>query len=303
MATGKLPSIWETPVLRQLSNHKLEQNRTGEIMDAQAILDQMTTFFTEYSLNVLGSLLIFFIGKWVAKKMVSLLGKLLAKQQIDETLIRFLDNIVYYALMVVVLMAAADSLGIDTTSFLAIFGAAGLAVGLALKDSLGNFASGVMLVFFRPFKIGDVVNAGGVTGKIESISIFNTIFLTPDNQRLIVPNGQITAGVITNINANPTRRLDLVFGIGYEDNILTARAIFKNILEADSRILVEPAPQIVVSELADSSVNFFVRPWVNTEDYWDVKFDLTEKMKLALDEAGISIPYPQTDIHLHQVEK
>ena len=275
----------------------------GEIMDVQAIMDQMTTFFTEYSLDILGSLLIFFIGKWVAKKMVSLLGKLLAKQQVDETLIRFLDNIVYYALMVVVLMAAADSLGVDTTSFLAIFGAAGLAVGLALKDSLGNFASGVMLVFFRPFKIDDVVTAGGVTGKVEAISIFNTTFLTFDNQRMIVPNGQITNDTIININANPTRRLDLVFGISYEDNILTAKAIFKNILESESRILEDPAPQIVVAELADSSVNFNVRPWVKTEDYWDLKWELTEKIKLALDEAGISIPYPQTDIHLHQVEK
>ena len=272
-------------------------------MDAQEILKQITEFITTYAWNVLGGLLIFVVGKWLARKSASLLGKFLSKQNVDETLIRFLDNIAYYALMVVVLMAAADQLGIDTTSFLAIFGAAGLAVGLALKDSLGNFASGVMLVFFRPFKIGDVVSAGGVTGKVETISIFNTIFLTPDNQRMIVPNGQITAGVIQNINANPTRRLDLVFGIGYEDNILTAKAIFKNIIEADSRILEDPAPLIVVSELADSSVNFFVRPWVNTPDYWDVKFDLTEKMKLALDEAGISIPYPQTDVHLHQVEK
>ncbi len=272
-------------------------------MDVQAILTQLTEFIANYAWNILGSILIFIIGKWLARKSASLLGKLLKKQNIDETLIRFLDNITYYALMVVVLMAAADELGIDTSSFLAIFGAAGLAVGLALKDSLGNFASGVMLVFFRPFKIGDVVSAGGVTGKIEAISIFNTIFLTPDNQRMIVPNGQVTAGVITNINANPTRRLDLVFGIGYEDNILTAKAIFKNILEADPRILEDPAPLIVVSELADSSVNFFVRPWVNTPDYWDVKFDLTEKIKIALDEAGISIPYPQSDIHLHQVEK
>jgi len=272
-------------------------------MDVQQVVTQVTEFITNYAWNILGSMLIFFVGKWLAKRVALLLEKVLSKQNIDETLVRFLDNIVYYALMVVVIMAAADRLGVDTSSFLAIFGAAGLAVGLALKDSLGNFASGVMLVFFRPFKIGDVVTAGGITGKIESISIFNTIFLTPDNQRMIVPNGQITAGVITNINANPTRRLDLVFGIGYEDNILTAKAIFKSIMEDDSRILEDPAPQIVVSELADSSVNFFVRPWVKTEDYWDVKFDLTEKMKIALDEAGISIPYPQTDVHLHQVEK
>lgn len=272
-------------------------------MDVQSIITQVTEFITNYTWSIIGSILIFVIGKWLARKVATLFSKLLSKQQVDETLVRFLDNITYYALMVVVIMAAADALGVDTTSFLAIFGAAGLAVGLALKDSLGNFASGVMLVFFRPFKIGDFVTAGGVTGKVESISIFNTIFLTPDNQRMIVPNGQITASVITNINANPTRRLDLVFGIGYEDNILTAKAIFKNILEADSRILEDPAPQIVVSELADSSVNFYVRPWVKTEDYWDVKFELTEKMKLALDEAGISIPYPQTDVHLHQIEK
>ncbi len=272
-------------------------------MDIETISEQIGSFITNYAWNILGALLIFFIGRWVARKLVSLLGKILARQKIDETLIRFLDNIAYYSLMVVVLMATADRLGVDTTSFLAIFGAAGLAVGLALKDSLGNIASGVMLVFFRPFKIGDVVTAGGVTGKVESISVFNTIFLTPDNQRMVVPNGQITNATITNINANPTRRLDLVFSIGYEDNILTVRAIFKNALEADARILEDPAPQIVVSELADSSVNFFVRPWVKTEDYWDVKFDLIEKIKLALDEAGISIPFPQTDVHLHQTEK
>ncbi|MCF7923450.1 MAG: mechanosensitive ion channel [Candidatus Marinimicrobia bacterium] len=272
-------------------------------MDVQAILKQITEYFTTYSLNILGSLLIFLIGKWIAKKLVSLLRKLMIKQQIDETLIRFLDNIVYYTLLIVVLMAAADRLGVNTSSFLAIVGAAGLAVGLALKDSLGNFASGVMLVFFRPFRIGDVVTAGGVTGKVEGISIFNTTFLTFDNQRMIVPNGQITNGVITNINANPIRRLDLVFGISYGDNILTAKAIFKSILENESRILEEPAPRIAVSELADSSVNFNVRPWVKTEDYWDLKWDLTEKIKLALDEAGITIPFPQRDVHLHQVEK
>lgn len=272
-------------------------------MDLQELTAQTTAFITNYSWNIVGSLLIFFVGKWLARKMATLMKKLLLKQEIDQTLVKFLDNIVYYALMVVVIMAAADRLGVDTTSFLAIFGAAGLAVGLALKDSLGNFASGVMLVFFRPFKIGDAVTAGGITGKVESITIFNTIFLTPDNQRVIVPNGKVTGDVITNITANPTRRLDLVFGISYDDNILTAKAIFKQMLEEESRILEEPAPQIVVSELADSSVNFFVRPWVKTEEYWAVKFDLTEKIKIALDDAGITIPYPQRDVHLHQVEK
>lgn len=269
-------------------------------MDINAIIEQVTTFGSNYAWNILGAILTFIIGKWIAHRITSLLGKLLRRQKIDETLVSFLNNISYYALMVVVLMATADQLGVDTSSFLAIFGAAGLAVGLALKDSLGNFASGIMLVFFRPFKIGDVVTAGGVTGKVENISVFNTVFITPDNQRVIVPNGQIANDVITNITANPTRRLDLVIGIGYEDNIAKAKAIFKNILESEPRILKDPAPAIVVSELADSSVNFFVRPWVNTADYWDVKFELTEKIKIALDEAGISIPYPQTDVHLYQ---
>lgn len=272
-------------------------------MDINAILEQLTEFITNYAWNILGSILIFSIGKWLARKSASLLGKLLAKQNVDETLIRFLENIAYYALMVVVLMAAADELGIDTTSFLAIFGAAGLAVGLALKDSMGNIASGVMLVFFRPFKIGDYVTAGGVSGTIETINVFNTIFLTPDNQRIIVPNGQITNDSITNVSAHPTRRLDLVFGIGYEDNILTAKAVFKNVLDSEPRILEAPTARISVLELADSSVNICVRPWVKTEDYWDLKFDLTEKMKLALDDAGISIPYPQRDVHLHQEGK
>jgi len=268
-------------------------------MDIQGIIKQSTQYITTYAWSILGALLIFLVGKWIARRLTNLLAKFLRRQKIDETLIQFLENISYYALLIVVLMAVADQLNIDTTSFLAIFGAAGLAVGLALKDSLGNFASGVMLVFFRPFKIGDVVTAGGVTGKIESISVFNTVFLTPDNQRMIVPNGQITNDVITNITANPTRRLDLVFGIGYEDDIIKAKAIFKAILLTDTRILKDPAPQIVVAELADSSVNFNVRPWVNTADYWDVKFDLIEKIKLALDKAGISIPYPQADVHLY----
>ena len=269
-------------------------------MDIDAILEQIMSFVTNYAWNILGALLIFFIGKWVARKLSSLLGKLLARQNVDQTLIQFLNNIVYYALMVVVIMATVDQLGVDTTSFLAIFGAAGLAVGLALKDSLGNIASGVMLVFFRPFKIGDYVTAGGVSGTIETINVFNTIFQTPDNQRIIVPNGQITNDSIINVNAHPTRRLDLVFGISYEDNILTARAIFKNVLDSEPRILEEPAPRISVLELANSSVNMCVRPWVKSEDYWDLKFELTEKIKLALDEAGITIPYPQTDVHLHQ---
>lgn len=266
-------------------------------MDINAIYQQLSEFVSNYTWNIVGAILVFVIGKWIARRITRLLSKVLRRQEVDETLVRFLDNISYYALLIVVFMATADQLGVDTNSFLAIFGAAGLAVGLALKDSLGNFASGVMLVFFRPFSIGDVVTAGGITGKVEHISIFNTTFLTPDNQRMIVPNGQITNDVITNITANPTRRLDLVFGISYDDDIKLAKEVFERILSEDDRVLKDPPPVIAVSELADSSVNFFVRPWVKTEEYWDVKFDLTEKTKVALEAAGLSIPYPQRDVH------
>ncbi|HDM77631.1 MAG TPA: mechanosensitive ion channel, partial [Deltaproteobacteria bacterium] len=207
--------------------------------------------------------------------------------------------IIYYTLLIVVVIAAAGQLGINTTSFLTIVGAAGLAIGLALKDSLSNFASGVMLILFRPFRVGDVVNAAGVTGKVETISMFTTIMNTPDNQKIIVPNSAITSSTITNITANETRRVDLVIGIGYEDNIGKAKEILNRLIEEDDRILSDPAPTIAVSELADSSVNFVVRPWVKTEDYWIVYFDLTEKIKNTFDAEGINIPYPQTDVHLY----
>lgn len=269
-------------------------------MDFTAILDQVTLFFKDYAWNVLAALLVFVIGKWIARRLTRVVEKLLTRQNVDQTLIRFFENIIYYALLIVVLMATADQLGIDTNSFLAIFGAAGLAVGLALKDSLGNIASGVMLVFLRPFKIGDVVTTSGITGKVEAISIFNSTFLTFDNQRMIIPNGQITNGVIVNITANSTRRLDMVFGISYGDDILKAKQVFAAVLATEPRILPEPAPLIVVSELGDSSVNFNVRPWVKTDEYWDIKWSLTEKIKIALDEAGITIPFPQREIHVNQ---
>ena len=201
-------------------------------------------------------------------------------------------------LLVVVVIAAAGQLGINTTSFLTIVGAAGLAIGLALKDSLSNLASGVMLILFRPFGVGDVVTAGGVTGKVESITMFNTVLSTPYNQRVIVPNGSVTSNIITNVTANPTRRVDLVVGIGYGDNIAKAKEILAQLVSSDERILGDPAPTIAVSELADSSVNLVVRPWVKTEEYWDVYFSLTENIKTTFDKEGITIPYPQRDLHL-----
>jgi small conductance mechanosensitive channel len=261
-------------------------------------MEAVQAWISLYSFNIIGAILIFIIGKWLSRKIADLLGKLLEKSNVDPTLINFLKNLAYYTLVVLVIVAAIGRLGVNTTSFLTIIGAAGLAVGLALKDSLSNFAAGVMLVLFRPFTIGDVVSTAGITAKVEKITIFNTIFCSPDNQLIIVPNNKIISDIITNINAKDTRRIDLVVGISYSDDMDQTRTILQGLSDADSRILKDPAVTIAVAELADSSVNLVFRPWVKTADYWDVRFDLTEKIKNALDEAGISIPFPQQDVHL-----
>ncbi len=272
-------------------------------MNVEQYLDKYTDIVIDwvgiYSTKIIAAILIFIIGKWIANKVSNLLSMLLEKNNVDVTLIGFLSNIIYYTLMIAVLIAVVGQLGINTTSFLAVIGAAGLAVGLALKDSLSNFASGVMLILFRPFRVGDLISVSGATGKVEKITIFTTILNTPDNQRVIIPNANITSGVIQNITANPTRRVDLVMGISYGDNIATARKIMTDIVSADERILKDPAPTIAVSELGESSVNFVVRPWTKTENYWNVYFDLTEKIKIAFDNEGISIPFPQRDVHIY----
>ncbi|WP_419770510.1 MAG: mechanosensitive ion channel family protein [Candidatus Marinarcus sp.] len=258
----------------------------------------------EYVLNIIYALLIFVIGKWLVKEITGVAVKFLRKNpKLDATLINFFEDIIYYVLLIVVILSALEEVGVETTSFLAIIGAAGLAVGLALKDSLSNFASGVMLIFFKPFRIGDVVTAGGVTGKITEIHLFNTEFTTGDNQMILVPNSAITAGSITNINAHDKRRVDLTIGIGYDDDIKKAKEILTKIITANEKVLVEDGITVAVGELADSSVNFVVRAWVNTPDYWDVKFALTENIKMTFDEEGISIPYPQTDVHLFKEKK
>jgi small conductance mechanosensitive channel len=255
-----------------------------------------------YSLNIIGAILIFLVGKWLARRISNLLSKLLERNNIDLTLVHFLTNLTYYSLIVLVVVAAAGRLGINTTSFLTIIGAAGLAVGLALKDSLSNFAAGVMLVLFRPFTDGDVVSTAGITAKVEKITIFNTLFCSPDNQLIIVPNNKIISDIITNINAKDTRRIDLTVGISYSDDMAKTKDILERLAKEESRILADPAPTVAVAELADSSVNLVFRPWVKTADYWDVRFGLTERIKNSLDEAGISIPFPQQDVHLF-VEK
>ncbi|MDX4059495.1 mechanosensitive ion channel [Aliarcobacter skirrowii] len=252
----------------------------------------------EYSWSIFLALLIFFVGKWIVNRVVKVLGKLLRKiDGIDEILVKFLENIAYYSLITAVILAALNKLGITTTSFLAILGAAGLAVGLALKDSLGNFASGVMIIIFKPFRVGDFVTAGGVTGSVSEVGIFNSVFVTGDNQRIVVPNSSITSGSITNVNAFDTRRVDLVVRISYDDDIKKAKDLLTNLLTSHEKILVDKGITVAVSELADSSINFVVRAWVNTPDYWEVRFFLIENIKLVFDKEGITIPYPQQDVH------
>ena len=256
------------------------------------IPDNIVDIAIGYSISFVFALLIFFIGKWISKSVVKILGKALRKVGgVDETLVKFLENIVYYALLTVVIIAALNKLGIATTSFLAILGAAGLAVGLALKDSLGNFASGVMIVLFKPFKAGDSVVAGGVIGTVTEVTIFNTVFLTADNQKIIVPNSSITSGSITNVNANDTRRVDIVVAISYEDSIKNAKDVLTNIINSNPKVLKDKGFGISVTDLAETSVKLGVNVWAKSSDYGSLKAELLEEIKIKFDEVGITIPY------------
>jgi small conductance mechanosensitive channel len=272
------------------------------MLESIDISSLISTYVIPWSINIALALAIFIVGRWVAKALVKLLGKLLQKAKMDDILVNFISSITNSILLLFIIIASLDQLGVDTTSLIALLGAAGLAVGLALQNSLQNFAAGVMLIVFRPFRNGDFVEAGGTAGVVESISIFSTIMRTGDNREVIVPNGSIYNGTITNYSARETRRIDMVFGIGYDDDIKKAKEIMAEIINNDERVLKDPEPLIAVAELADSSVNFNVRPWVKSGDYWAVKFDLTEKIKLAFDEHGISIPYPQMDLHIAKPE-
>lgn len=250
----------------------------------------------EWVVNIAIALAILLLGRIVVKWLVGLLVKMMAKSELDDILINFISSIVKAILLLLVIVAALDQLGVDTTSLIALIGAAGLAVGLALQNSLQNFAAGVMLVVFRPFKLADFIEAGGVVGVVEQISIFSTVMKTGDNREITVPNGQIYSGAIINYSAKATRRIDLVFGIGYDDDMLEAKKVMESILDAHELVLIDPAPAVAVSELADSSVNFNVRPWVESGDYWGVRADLIEQIKLAFDEHNISIPYPHVTL-------
>ncbi|MCP4996821.1 MAG: mechanosensitive ion channel [Gammaproteobacteria bacterium] len=266
------------------------------------IQEIISTYVLPWGINIFLAVLVFYFGRVVARIVVRIVGKLLTRSKMDEMLVNFITSILSALLLLVVIIAALDQLGVDTTSLIALVGAAGLAVGLALQGSLQNFAAGVMMIIFRPFKSGDFVEAGGVSGVVETINIFSTTLRTGDNREIIIPNGSIYSGAITNYSARDTRRVDMVFGIGYGDDIRKAKEIMQSILDADERVLKDPASTIAVSELADCSVNFVVRPWVKSADYWNLKFDLTERIKLAFDENGISIPFPQMDIHLEKVD-
>ena len=266
----------------------------------EEILDKIYQLLTVYGLKVLAAIAIFIIGRWVAKGVRKLVERMMTKGKVDPTLISFTSNMVYIGLLAFIVIAALGQLGIQTTSFIAILGAAGLAVGLALQGSLSNFAAGFLLIIFRPFKVGDLIEAAGVFGVVEAIQIFTTQLKTADNKTVIIPNAKLTDDNIVNWTVKGTRRVDMVFGIGYDDDIDKARSLMAEIIAADSRVLEAPAPQISVSELADSSVNFVVRPWVKVEDYWGVHFDLTEKIKKAFDANGVSIPFPQRDVHVYQ---
>ncbi|RKZ49694.1 MAG: mechanosensitive ion channel family protein [Gammaproteobacteria bacterium] len=254
-------------------------------------------------INLFSAAVVLVAGIWAARLIRKLLVSLMEKKEIEPMLISFAGSITYIALIAFVIIAALGQLGVQTTSFIAIIGAAGLAIGLSLQASLSNFASGVMIIFFRPFKVGDFVEAGGVSGVVEGIQIFSTRMRTGDNKAIIVPNSSITGGNITNYSAKDTRRIDLVFGIGYDDDIKQAKSILADIVKKEKRILKEPETLIAVSELADSSVNFIVRPWVKKEDYSSVRYALTEAVKLRFDKEGISIPYPQQDVHMHQINQ
>ena len=266
----------------------------------ETLLEQAQTFLIEWMPAVIGALLTFLIGRWVAKFLVRVVRRVLEAREIDVTLTKFLCSLLYFALMTLVLLATVGKLGVETTSFIAIMGAATLAVGFALQDTLGDVASGVMLMIFRPFKVGDFIETGGGTGVVEEIGIFVTQMRTGDNKAIIVPNSSITSGTITNYSAKETRRVDLVFGIGYGDDIKLAKETLEALCKADERILDDPETTIAVSELADSSVNLVCRPWVKSGDYWPVMFDLLEKAKLEFDARGISIPFPQRDLHVFQ---
>lgn len=265
-------------------------------------LQEMQGYIIEYGIAIISAIIIFIVGKWLARIISNFISKTLSRSKVDPMLVSFVGNISYALLMAFVVIATISKVGIETTSIAAIFAAAGLAIGLALQGSLSNFAAGVMIITFRPFKIGDYVEMAGTAGSINSIHIFTTTLKTPDNKTVIIPNSSVTSGNICNYSSEKTRRIDMVFGCGYGDDIKKAKEVLEKVVNGHKMVLKDPKPTIAVVELGSSSVDFVVRPWVKTEDYWTTRFEITEGVKLAFDKEGISIPFPQQDVHIHQVE-
>jgi len=272
----------------------------GSPEQVNEIIQTLWALVLTYTPKLVLAILTLVIGLWLINKVVSITQKKL-DSSVDSTLQKFIGSLVSVGLKGLLLISVASMVGIATTSFIAVLGAAGLAIGLALQGSLSNFAGGVIILIFKPFKVGDLIEGGGHLGVVKEIQIFNTILTTVDNRRVIIPNAVLSNDSLININIEPTRRVDFVFGIGYGDDLKKAKDILNRIAENDSRVLKDPARTVVLSELADSSVNFTVRLWVNTPDYWSVYFDTHETVKLAFDAEGISIPFPQQDVHMHQV--
>lgn len=270
-------------------------------IDLADVLSRITTLITDWGLKVLGALVVLIVGRMIAKSIRKGVTKALERGKMDPTLIPFMSSLTYYMVMAFVLIAVLGMVGIQTASMIALLGAAGLAVGLALQGTMANFASGVMLLIFRPFQKGDFIEAAGVAGAVDTVGIFTTTLNTPDNVRIVLPNGTVWGQTIKNYATNATRRVDMVMGISYDDDIGAAIDTINKVLGNEPRLLQDPAPTVAVAELADSSVNIVVRPWCKKEDYWGVKFDLTRAFKEQLEAGGCSIPYPQTDVHLHKV--
>ncbi|QIL85158.1 small-conductance mechanosensitive channel MscS [Vibrio sp. HDW18] len=255
----------------------------------------------QYGVNIISAILILFIGNLVVKAVAGSVAGVLKKKEMDKAVVDFIHGLVRYTLFVIVLIAALSRIGVQTASVVAVIGAAGLAIGLALQGSLSNFAAGVLIVAFRPFKSGDYVEIAGVAGSVESILIFQTVLKTPDNKVVIVPNASVIGGAITNYSRNPTRRVDMVIGVSYKSDLQKTKRVLRETLEKDARILKDPDITIGVLTLADSSINFVVRPWCKTEDYWKVYYDSMQAIKEALDANGIEIPFPQMDVHLNKI--
>ena len=268
------------------------------IVNVQSLLSQLTTLGTTYGLQVIGAIVILIAGRIAAGIGRKLVEKLLIKAKQEVSIVSFVGNLCYFAILAFAVLAALAKFGIQTASFVAVLGAAGFAVGFALQGSLGNFAAGVLILVLRPFRVGDYIDSAGVSGTVKEIQLFTTVLATPDNVKIMVPNGKIFGDIIKNVSAYDTRRIDLVVGIGYVSSIQKAIEVVTNVIKEDARILSDPAPQVAVSEMADSSVNLVVRPWVGSQDYWAVRFDLTRRLKEALDENGIEIPFPQRVVHM-----